>query len=207
MRSTVTYRNNGPVIPPESDLPHPEVFFGQPRRLRLLNGGEQITGVIQAPGGTKYEGWVHPLSPYYHDKNKVLPNHPKPGTFGYPNWLGIVLQSEGADRAECLEQFLKRTDSASCRLLVGGWAMSKMSPWISYGPRLLFFHLIPRAKISPCDWSRQQGSLGTRWPTRSKKFGTRKIRKAGDRTVWHVKGHVSGSLQRRRCRSRCCCAA
>ena len=129
MRPTETSQKKGQVsAPPEGDLLHCEMFFGQPRRLRLVNECEQIVGVIQTPWGTNYEGWVHPLSPYYHIKNEVLPSHPKPGTFGYRNWRGIVLQSESADRAKCLEQFLKRTDSAPCRLLVGGWAMSNMSP-------------------------------------------------------------------------------
>jgi CRISPR system Cascade subunit CasA len=39
-----------------------------------------------------------------------------------------VLQGEGADRAACLETYLKRTGSARCELLVAGWAMSNMSP-------------------------------------------------------------------------------
>lgn len=128
MRPTETYRNTGQVTPPDGDWPHPEVFFGQPRRLRLLNRGEQITGVIQMSGGTKYEGWVHPLTPYFRDKNKLRPNCPKPGSFGFRNWHGIVFQKTDAVRAQCLERFLKQTDSEPCRLLVGGWAMSKMKP-------------------------------------------------------------------------------
>ncbi|SHF39139.1 CRISPR system Cascade subunit CasA [Ruegeria intermedia] len=129
MRPTETSEKKGQVtVPPEGDLLPPEVFFGQPRRLRLVEEGGQITGVIQTPWGTNYEGWVHPLSPYYHVKNEVLPKHPKPGAFGYRNWRGIVLLNDGADRAQCLETFLNRTDSAPCRLLVGGWAMSNMSP-------------------------------------------------------------------------------
>lgn len=129
MRPTETSQKKGQVTaPPDGEWLPCEMFFGQPRRLRLVNEGERIVGVIQTPWGTNYEGWVHPLSPYYHNKNKVLPSHPKPGTFGYRNWRGIILQSEGADRAKCLEQFLRRTGSAPCRLLVGGWAMSNMSP-------------------------------------------------------------------------------
>lgn len=129
MRPTETSQKKGQVtVIPEGELFPPEVFFGQPRRLRLVGEGGQITGLIQAPWGINYEGWVHPLSPYYHVKNEVLPKHPKPGTFGYRNWRGIVLLNDGADRAQCLETFLKRSDSAPCRLLVGGWAMSNMSP-------------------------------------------------------------------------------
>ena len=128
MHPTETSQKGQVTTPPDGDLPHPEVFFGQPRRLRLVNEGERITGVIQSPWGTNYQRWVHPLSPYYHVKNEVLPKHPKPGPFGYRNWRGIVLQTEGASRALCLERFLRQTDSEPCSLLVGGWAMSNMSP-------------------------------------------------------------------------------
>lgn len=128
MRRTETSKEGQVTPPPEGDLLPPEMFFGQPRRLRLIEEGGWITGVVQTPWGTNYEGWVHPLSPYYHIKNEVLPKHPKPGAFGYRNWRGIVLQNQGADRAQCLERFLKRTNSEPCRLLVGGWAMSNMSP-------------------------------------------------------------------------------
>ena len=131
MRSTKTSQpKNGQVTVPPGDgtgAPHPEVFFGQPRRLRLVADGDLITGVIQAPWGTNYNGWIHPLSPYYHVKNKKLPKHPEPGIFGYRNWRGIVLQSDGADLAHCLYRFRKHRGEP-CDLLVGGWAMGTMSP-------------------------------------------------------------------------------
>ena len=129
MRPTETSREEWQVtVPPEGDGVHPEVFFGQPRRLKLTADNSGITGVIQARHGTNYEGWIHPLSPYYHIKNEVLPKHPKAGGFGYRNWRGIVLQADGRDRAACLERFIKRRGDEPCRLLVGGWAMLEMSP-------------------------------------------------------------------------------
>lgn len=129
MRPTETSEKKGQVTAqPEGNLLHPEVFFGQPRRLRLLEKTGQVSGVVQTPWGTNYEGWVHPLSPYYRNKNQVLPKHPKPGAFSYRNWRGVVLQNDGADRAHCLDRFLKHREDEPCRLLVGGWAMSNMSP-------------------------------------------------------------------------------
>ncbi|MCA0906954.1 type I-E CRISPR-associated protein Cse1/CasA [Ruegeria marisrubri] len=128
MRPTETSENEQLTVPPDGDIPHPEVFFGQPRRLRLEHSEGKIQKVVQKKHGTMYHGWLHPLSPYYHDKNEKRCKHPKPGAFGYRNWRGIVLLNDGADRAQCLETFLNRTDSAPCRLLVGGWAMSNMSP-------------------------------------------------------------------------------
>ena len=147
MRPTETSEKKGKVTtPPEGDLLPPEMFFGQPRRLRLVDQGGQITGVIQTPRGTNYKGWVHPLSPYYKIKNEVLPKHPKPGAFGYRNWGGIVLQNESASRAQCLELFLKRTNSAPCRLLVGGWAMQNMSPLDFLWAEAPFFPLDPEGE-------------------------------------------------------------
>ena len=128
MRPTETSENNQITPPPDGEIPHPEVFFGQPRRIRLVAQDGIITGVIQKRHGTNYDGWIHPLSPYYHHKNQVLPKHPSPGNFGYRNWRGIVLQNEGADRASCLERFLKHREGDDCRLIVGGWAMSNMNP-------------------------------------------------------------------------------
>ena len=130
MRPTKTSKQQKVTVPPGdgTESPHPEVFFGQPRRLRLVATDDRVTGVIQTPWGTNYEGWIHPLSPYYHQKIERLPKHPKPGTFGYRNWRGIVLKSDGFDLAQCLNRFRDVREDDPCDLLVGGWAMSNMRP-------------------------------------------------------------------------------
>lgn len=141
-----------------------EAFFGMPRRLRLvfaeaapdqccdLTGqadARLATGVIQRPYGTNYGIWRHPLTPYYAVKGKeqeILPVHPKPGRFGYRNWLGVVLKDPEAGRlqAENVKVFLdSRVDSyarAELSLLVGGWAMSNMSPLDFVHARQPLFH-------------------------------------------------------------------
>lgn len=99
-----------------------------PRRLRLLDDGQAITGVVQKPWGTNYEAWRHPLSPYYDHKGDKLPVHPKPGPFGYRNWRGIILEVEGALKPSMLARFNDLRRGGTCRLLVAGWAMSNMSP-------------------------------------------------------------------------------
>ena len=79
MRATETPK---PVTVPESEspsMPDPEVFFGQPRRLRLVAQDDAVTLVIQKPRGTNYSGWRHPLTPYYRTATEFLPRHPKPG--------------------------------------------------------------------------------------------------------------------------------
>lgn len=109
-------------------MPDPEVFFGQPRRLRLVARDDVVTCVIQKPWGTNYSGWRHPLTPYYRKGNDTLPRHPKPGSFGYRNWRGVILQSETGLRPATLEQYLRDFEGACCSLIVAGWAMSNMKP-------------------------------------------------------------------------------
>ncbi|TRD15378.1 type I-E CRISPR-associated protein Cse1/CasA [Palleronia caenipelagi] len=129
MRPTRVSDQGQVTVPPEgwSD-PHPELFFGMPRRLRLTADESGLTAVNQVPRGTNYAGWVHPLSPYYLTKTEKLPKHPKPGGFGYRNWRGILLQSEGGERPGCLNRWLRVRPGERARLLVGGWAMSNATP-------------------------------------------------------------------------------
>ena len=108
--------------------PDPEVFFGQPRRLRLVANGDAVTQVIQQPWGTNYEGWRHPLTPYYRNGTETLPRHPKPGRFGYRNWRGVILESETGLRPATLVRYLRELDGARCSLIVAGWAMDNMKP-------------------------------------------------------------------------------
>lgn len=136
MRPTVVSDTGRSVEQPASDHPVPEVFFGMPRRMRLMLTGDLVTGVIQRPYGTNYGSWLHPLSPYYALKpgEVPLPRHPKPGVFAYRNWLGIVLQAAGeraqtALRAGCVTRFGDRSNGRiAADVLVAGWAMSNMSP-------------------------------------------------------------------------------
>ena len=134
MRATETSKPVGKksrFTVPGSDSPSkpdPEVFFGQPRRLRLVARDGTVTQVIQKPWGTNYSGWRHPLTPYYWKEPEHLPRHPKPGNFGYRNWRGVILQSESGLRPSTLEQYLRDIEGARCSLIVAGWAMKNMNP-------------------------------------------------------------------------------
>ncbi len=129
MRPTETSENKQVRTPADGNAPEPETFFGQPRRLRLVENDGLITGVIQRPYGTNYEGWLHPLSPYYRDaKGTVLPMHPKPGNFGYRNWRGVILQRETGQRAQVVERWIRQNRGKACSLIVAGWAMDNMKP-------------------------------------------------------------------------------
>jgi CRISPR system Cascade subunit CasA len=125
-----------PTFPEDPRKVTAEAFFGMPRRLRLVfDLAGQVTGVIQRPYGTNYAGWRHPLTPYYQQKpaSELLPVHPKPGTFGYRNWLGIVAAEKREEnlrhRATCIDTWLERKGSrAAVHVLIAGWAMDNMKP-------------------------------------------------------------------------------
>jgi CRISPR system Cascade subunit CasA len=85
-----------------------QCYFGTPRRIRLSFapdnsgsyglGGEEsailVSGFRQQNLGVKYEGWMHPHSPYYADKKSgKLPFHPQPGGATYRDWLTWLVGS------------------------------------------------------------------------------------------------------------------
>ncbi len=117
----------------------PEAFFGMPRRIRLRAEEGLVTSWAQAPWGTNYSHFIHPLSPYYsntkakpHDP-PLLPLHPKPGTLSYRDWLGLSLRrapGDGGEVARCVSEAEDKLDdrNARNRLLVAGWSMSNMTP-------------------------------------------------------------------------------
>lgn len=153
MRPCVT-SESGQVQAPRDTLhggPDPEMFFGQPRRLRLINEGNIVVGVVQRPYGNNYVGWKHYLSPYYKDaQGQMLPRHPKPGVFGYNNWRGVILQSEQGARPENLERYLQLHDEERCDLIVSGWAMDNMKPMDFLWSEQPIFPLDTQAENDAC---------------------------------------------------------
>ena len=130
LRKTRTSENGETVTP---DMSHPaEAFFGMPRRLRLRFEGDVMTGVVQKTYGTKYQSWVHPLSPYYRQRPgaELLPVHPKPGRVSYRNWLGLAFGQQGETRmlAAAVHRFNTLSNAPPAELLVGGWSMDNMKP-------------------------------------------------------------------------------
>lgn len=136
MRPTKVSRPEGhqtPVSFPESDSvsrPDPEVFFGQPRRLRLMARDGFVREFVQSPYGNSYPTarWRHPLTPYYAKGTDFLPVHPKPGSFSYRHWRGVILRSDSHRRPLTVEQYLRDIEHGVCTVIVGGWAMDNMKP-------------------------------------------------------------------------------
>jgi len=146
--------DNGQITVPAGDGTGPvapEAFFGMPRRLRLFDDGVLVTGVVQKPWGTNYEGWIHPLSPYYDHQGEKLPVHPKPGPFSYRNWRGIILSADTGSRPAMLDRFERLRRGEACRLLVSGWAMSNMSPLDFLWSEQPVFPLDPEAEHMASD--------------------------------------------------------
>jgi CRISPR system Cascade subunit CasA len=124
---------------------HPDQYFwAMPRRIWLLNESATLSQPCDLCGhaaiqpyhqyltknyGVNYFGpWLHPLSPYYMDKdNQPNPVHPQPGGIGYRHWLGLV--ENNADNthriARVVEQYqkLQRVDG---RLWAFGYDMENM---------------------------------------------------------------------------------
>lgn len=134
-------KQNNKIAPPSGNVPV-ETFFGMPRRLRLRFSDNLVTGVFQRGYGWDYSGWMHPLTPYYQTKagEEYLPLHPKPGTFGYRQWLGVVIQDKNDElrrQAQSLVNFGERYRATGVghsaehpNILVAGWAMvpGQMTP-------------------------------------------------------------------------------
>lgn len=85
---------------------HPlQAYFGMPRRVRLLfeEGGRcDLTGQSSDRTvsryrsrnlGVNYEGWAHPLSPYYRSKaaGEWLPVHPQPDGLSWKDWFSLTI--------------------------------------------------------------------------------------------------------------------
>jgi CRISPR system Cascade subunit CasA len=124
---------------------HPaQNFWAMPRRIWLLNESTTLSQLCDICGktetklyhqyltknyGVNYSGpWLHPLSPYYMDKdNQPNPVHPQPGGIGYRYWLGLVENNVDNTRriARVVEQYQKllRIDG---RLWAFGYDMDNM---------------------------------------------------------------------------------
>jgi len=124
-----------------------QAFFGMPRRIRLIAGGEGvcpmtglqgplIAGFVQKPCGVNYGVWEHPLTPYRRQKEDGAPYSmkPKSGHFGYRDWVAVVYGTNVGTltkKAKALALSEQRSHSFKAKnlkpaLLVAGWAMSNM---------------------------------------------------------------------------------
>ena len=102
--------SNGGRPTTPSDVHPLQVYWGMPRRIRLvfedverrlcgltaMEDDVLVTHYRYRNYGTNYsEGFEHPLTPYYRQRTKTtkLPVHPKPEGICYRHWPGIVVRS------------------------------------------------------------------------------------------------------------------
>ena len=122
-------------------------FFGTPRRIRLdfapANGDHcafegpasdmLISTFRQKNYGVKYEGWVHPLTPYRADKKEgLLAFHPQPGGATYRDWMTWVQtpREKTSQRAACLDTWRTRLGRLNGLAAFAG-AFETGEPWQS----------------------------------------------------------------------------
>ncbi len=124
-----------------------QAYWGMPRRVRLVfesaNGrrcdlagtDDEVVAVAWQTKqyGIKYEGWIHPLSPYF-KKTGEKPSATKgrPGGVSYRHWLGLIQEDidNGRHPAECVTAFRAsdgRLEAAErVRLIAFGYDMDNM---------------------------------------------------------------------------------
>jgi CRISPR system Cascade subunit CasA len=143
---------------------HPlQAYFGMPRRIRLdftpekdvcdLTGRTDDVLVKQYRTrnyGVEYDGWQHPLTPYYQDKKmQHLPVHGQARGISWRDWAGLLFQPEkDVGAAQAVMQFMQHRARATGifkpRLHVFGYDMDNMKArgWID--AELPAFALAPK---------------------------------------------------------------
>ena len=109
-RTRVSMKGEVPVTPLDA---HPlQAFFGMPRRVRLeigergvcdltgLENTRTVRGFRMRNYGVNYEGWEHPFSPHYRQKEGAewLPVHGQPSGLCWRDWPGLSLFVGGSNR-------------------------------------------------------------------------------------------------------------
>lgn len=146
-----------------------QCFFGMPRRISLefrdgagtcdLTGREDqrlVTGFRVKGYGVQYQGWRHPLSPYYAGKqpNEWLPLHGQPGGVGWRDWYPLLYKAPNGSKmpARVVSVFNeRRADAVGCsryELHVFGFDVTnaKVRSWID--ARVPAFAILDEERLS-----------------------------------------------------------
>ena len=146
---------------------HPTaMFWAMPRRIRLnfknltlgicdicgISSSSIIASHKKAPGGASYEGWLHPLTPYY-EKNATmdkLPVHAQPGGISYRHWLGLVSNDlkDKKTPARIVHEFInnRQRKDWQFRLWAFGYDMNKAKSRCWYESIIPLLYLDPRIR-------------------------------------------------------------
>lgn len=167
-------KDGGETAPVQTHPTH--VFWAMPRRIRLnldqpRNGkcgicsrtsDTLVAGYRTRKHGFNYKGdWNHPLSPYYHHKDKKgegwLSIHPQPGGLGHRHWWAWVMgqssERKKQRRARVIEHFLthrQRVASGALRLWAFGYDLDNMKA------RCWYESTLPLYGLADCDADAQK---------------------------------------------------
>ena len=141
LASARTSRKGEPPVTPEDAHPL-QAFFATPRRLRLMGGEGGATAFRTVPYGANYEGWAHPLSPYYDDKGTWRPLHPREGVPTFRDWPGLWGAGDDKRAAACVSAFgaiTARADDVRGGMVAMGYDMDNMKAraWMEARPPLV----------------------------------------------------------------------
>ncbi len=149
LAATCTSDSKKPPVTPASAHAL-QAWFGMPRRIRLEFGNagvcgltgildeRVVTGFRMRNFGVEYEGWRHPLSPYYEDVSVWRAVHPQPGGISWKDWPDLTLRraTSGREPAAAVTSAGDRARSLGLpelRLHAFGYDMDNMKAraWVS----------------------------------------------------------------------------
>jgi CRISPR system Cascade subunit CasA len=102
-----------------------------------------VTGFTMRPLGVKYEGWRHPLTPYYKprpDSQVLLPVHAQNSSIGYRLWIGLLYDDASTAVAACVTDAKHRFRGTSS-VLAAGYVADNMKI-VDYAEADLPFHIV-----------------------------------------------------------------
>lgn len=119
---------------------HPDQqFWSLPRRIRLLaedaasvacdlcgQTHERMYRRFQTKNyGVNYDGFQHPLSPYYSKEQAWFAMHPQPGGMGYRHWLGLAANAPNGSKkiARVVEQYRSLPNAPEAEIWAFGYDM------------------------------------------------------------------------------------
>jgi len=118
---------------------HPaQIYWSMPRRIKLITISEagrcdlcNYNGVMMKeyytkPYGIKYDGFIHPLTPTYKNKDGIMLAVHQHEMLGYKHWLGYVQNTDGgSEPARVINSAFKR-QMADFRIWAFGYDMDNM---------------------------------------------------------------------------------
>jgi CRISPR system Cascade subunit CasA len=149
-------RTKNVVGPDEGHCLH--AFFGTPRRIRLVIEADEAGALVARSYrtrtyGRKYEGWIHPLSPYREKDGGLLSLRPRAGHATYREWVGVWSGGAPEGAAEVVRRWrtqrARDADARTFEVNASGYAMdsAKALQWTESRVPDFAFDSLERADV------------------------------------------------------------